>query len=56
MSDNWIDDVIQRMVNSNDPAKVNFANDLRRFKNSNTIIKIVSGVDRNTGELNIIKL
>ncbi len=55
MSDNWIDDVLTRMQNGNGP-QAQLAADLRGFMNTNQLTLTTSGVDRVTGELNIVRI
>lgn len=59
MSNQWIDDVLVRMSgNSNNPAGQQLAQEIRNFNraNPNGITRTISGVDRSTGELLIIKI
>jgi hypothetical protein len=56
MSNQWIDDVLYRMENTNRPSTQNLASEIRAFDQVNTITKTVSGVNRSTGELVIIAI
>ena len=55
MSDDWINDVLSRMENSGQANKVSLAQELQAFGEQNFSLT-VSGVDRLTGELNIISI
>jgi hypothetical protein len=55
MSEEWIDDVTLRMLQTSNQNTVNLAIELRNFGLSN-IRRSASGVDRVTGDLTIVKL
>lgn len=56
MSEEWIDDVLDRMSNTSNPNTVSLGAEISNFRLSNTITRSVSGIDRVTGELVIVKL
>lgn len=55
MTEDWIDDVLLRMSNTSNPTTVSLGAEIRSFGISN-ITRSVSGVDRVTGELVVVKL